>query len=118
MVALSPNDVINDVRRVSHIRVVVHVGGAIDGSDNHWSIYLLVGSGESVRANMVTKHGYVDGRLEWSSLPYSLTNSAIAEWSYPVTMAIEVRHVAATIYQFRRHRYQFSGGGSGCRFWV
>jgi ferric iron reductase protein FhuF len=118
MVNLNENQVLADARPISHIRVVVHTGAATDGSDNHWSIYLLLRAGGSVRVNMVTDYGEIDGRLEWSNLTYLLTNSAIRHWDYPVIMAIEVRHVADTIYRNFRHRYQFSGGGSGCRFWV
>lgn len=118
MVNLNPNQVLADTRRVSCIRVVVHAGAATDGSDNHWSLYLLLQHGGSVRVNMVTDYGDIDGRLEWSDLAYLLTNSAIQHWDFPVTLAIEVRHVADTIYRNSRHQYQFSGGGSGCRFWV
>ncbi|KAJ5712965.1 uncharacterized protein N7483_010146 [Penicillium malachiteum] len=118
MVNLTPSQALADIRRVNYIRVVVHAGAAIDGSDNHWSIYLLLQSGGSVRVNMVTDYGDINGRLEWTDLAYLLTTSAIQHWDFPVTMAIEVRHVADTIYRNRRHQYQFSGGGSGCRFWV
>lgn len=118
MVNLNASQVLADTRRVSCIRVVVHAGAAIDGSDNHWSIYLLLQPGGSVRVNMVTDYGEIEGRLEWSDLAYLLTTSAIQHWDIPATMAIEVRHVADTIYRNSRHRYQFSGGGSGCRFWV
>ena len=115
---LNANQVLADTRRVGYIRVVVHAGAATDGSDNHWSIYLLLQAGGSVRVNMVTDYGDIDGRVEWSDLTYLLTNSAIQYWDFPVTMAIEVRHVADTIYRNFRHQYQFSGGRSGCRFWV
>lgn len=118
MVNLTPSQVLADTRRVNYIRVVVHAGAATDGFDNHWSIYLLLQSGGSVRVNMVTDYGDINGRLEWTDLAYLLTTSAIQHWDFPVTMAIEVRHVADIIYRNRRHQYQFSGGGSGCRFWV
>lgn len=118
MAPLTAEQVRQDSRGVSDIRVVVHTGGAKDESDNHWSIYLLLRSGGSVRANMVTGYGETEGRLEWSDLAYPLTNSAIKHWDFQVAMDTEVQHVARTIYQYNRHRYQFSGGGSGCRFWV
>ncbi|KKZ65485.1 hypothetical protein EMCG_08675 [[Emmonsia] crescens] len=119
MAPLAAEQVQQDTRHVSYIRVVVHTaGGAKDGYDNHWSIYLLLQWGESVRANIATDYGETAGRLEWSNLGYLLTTSAIKHWDFPVAMAIEVQHVARTIYLYNRHQYQFSGGGSGCRFWV
>lgn len=109
MVNLNINQVLTDPRSVSHIRVVVHAGPATDESDNHWSLYLLLRAGGSVRVNMVTNYGEIDGRLEWSYLEYLLTNSAIRYWDFPVRMAIQVQHVADTIYRNSRHQYQFSG---------
>ncbi|KAN0083906.1 hypothetical protein V8E54_002994 [Elaphomyces granulatus] len=119
MAPLTANQAQQDTRRVEKIRVVVHTGYALDQSDNHWSIYLLLQDGGSVRANMVTKeYGHPGGYLVWSDLEYDLTNSAIQHWDFPVTQAITVQNVATTIYRNNRHLYHFSGGGSGCRYWV
>lgn len=118
MAPLTPNQAQQDTRRIAAIRVVVHIGQALDQSDNHWSIYLLIQGGGSVRANMATEYGATEGHLDWFNLEYGLTNSAIHHWDIPVTQAIQVLYIARTIYTKGRHRYHFSGGGSGCRYWV
>uniref|UniRef100_A0A093VZM0 Ribonuclease 3 n=1 Tax=Talaromyces marneffei PM1 TaxID=1077442 RepID=A0A093VZM0_TALMA len=90
MAPLTPNQAQQDTRRIEAIRVVVHIGQALDQSDNHWSIYLLIRGGGSVRANMATEYGATEGHLDWFDLEYGLTNSAIHHWDIPVTQAIQV----------------------------
>lgn len=110
-----------DKRSVVQIRVVVHTMGAAGPttSDNHWSIYLILANNAgSVRINMRAEYGDSTGILEWTHLAYALTNSAISHWDYPVLSGIEVLHISRTIYNFGRHKYEMSGGGSGCRYWV
>jgi hypothetical protein len=119
MAPLTAIQVQEDTRRIERIRVVVHTGNALDHSDNHWSIYLLLHGGGSVRVNMMTpEYGVAEGRLEWLNLQYPLPNSALQWWDFPVTQAIQVLHVARTIYRNNRQQYLFSGGDSGCRHWV
>lgn len=118
MAPLTATQAREDTRLVEKIRVVVHTGHALDQSDNHWSLYLLLRDGGSVRVNMATEYEETEGRLEWSNLQYLLTNSALHHWDYPAVQPIQVLHVARSIYDRNRHRYCFSGGGSGCRFWV
>lgn len=118
MAPLTATQAREDTRVVEKIRVVVHTGHALDQSDNHWSIYLLLQDEGSVRVNMATEYEEIEGRLEWSNLQYLLTNSALHYWDYPAVQPIQVLHVARSIYDRNRHRYCFSGGGSGCRFWV
>jgi len=119
MSPLTASEAQQDIRFVEKIRVVVHTGYALDQSDNHWSIYLLLQDGGSVRANMVSsEYGVTVGRLDWSYLQYALSTSAIQHWDFQVTPVIQVLTIATTIYENNRHQYRFSGGGSGCRYWV
>lgn len=110
-----------DSRSISLVRVVVHTTGAAGPtiSDNHWSIYLVLPEvGGSVRFNMMAEYGNPTGILEWTTQAYVLTNSAISHWDFPAAPGIQVSHVAQLIYGLRRDRYDMSGGGSGCRWWV
>jgi hypothetical protein len=111
-----------DHRPVTHVRVVVHTLGAMGSqsqqSHNHWSIYLLVGTNQSVRINMAASPGYVTGNLQTTKYNYTLTNSAIKYWDYATVSGLVVSHIVGIIYQHRRHLYNMSGGGSGCRYWV
>ena len=63
---LTPQSVLNDTRLVKTVRVVVHTTGPAGPtiSDNHWSIYLLLHAGGSVRLNMAAEEGYINGTLE------------------------------------------------------
>lgn len=110
-----------DQRLVSIVRVVVHTLGPAGPtiSDNHWSIYLLLGNDQgSVRINMRAEPGYLNGILEWTRQQYLLTQSAINHWDYPVAQGVQVCHIAHLVYSLGRQRYDISGRGSGCRYWV
>ncbi|KAF3391940.1 hypothetical protein DPV78_010611 [Talaromyces pinophilus] len=106
-----------DQTPVTHIRVVVQL--ALTPSDNHWSIYLLhAGGRSSTRINMRANFGDPKGILEWTRHGYIQTTSAIAFWDFPVAAGITVLYFARLIYSLGRERYDMSGGGSGCRWWV
>lgn len=113
----------DDIRVVKTARVVVHTLGAWPNramSDNHWSIYLTLLSNTSVRLNMRTeKADDIKGTLECSSaLGYTLTNSAIKHWDYDVVSGVSVGRIYRLVTDNGRDKYEMSGGGSGCRFWV
>lgn len=110
-----------DKRTVDKVRVVVHTLGAWPNgtmSDNHWSIYLLLTNSTSVRMNMRAELDDPTGHLEWSSLNYTLTNSAITHWDYQAKAGTTVRAIFHLIYQKHREKFTMSGGGSGCRWWM
>src|SRR5262245_22721476 len=106
----------DDHRIVTHIRVVVHTLGPMgpqsQQSDNHWSIYLLVGNNQSVRINMAAERGYITGNLEINKYNYTLTSSAVKHWDYETVSGLAVSHIVKLIYDYRRHLYNMSGGGS------
>ena len=111
----------DDESIVTQIRVVVHTQGAWPNSplsDNHVSVYLLMGNGRSVRINMATEENDTRGVLIWSQLGYELSNSSIVHFDYSVIPGLKVGHVYQALRTLGYHRYQFSGGGSGCRFWM
>jgi len=103
-----------DHRAVTHVRVVVHttrpLGPQSRQSHNHWSIYLLVESDESVRINMAAPPVYITGNLEITPYNYTLTNSAIRHWDYVMINGVVVTHIVRLIYDYRRHLYDMSGG--------
>ncbi|CEJ62531.1 hypothetical protein PMG11_11028 [Penicillium brasilianum] len=118
---LLPDIVQADTTPVTHVRVVVHTLGAAgpNTSDNHWSIYLLHSDRvSSTRINMRAEFEDPSGKLEWTKHAYTQTTSAIRHWDFPVAAGITVLYFARLIYSHRRDRYEMSGGGSGCRWWV
>jgi hypothetical protein len=113
------SDIATNNTIVTQARVVTHLSQDLgDGvSENHWSIYLLLENGAAVRMNMAAEYGDPTGRLEWTTYNYQLTNSALFYWDYNLTGGLTVKNVYDLVYHNRRDRYQFSGGGSGCRYW-
>lgn len=111
---------VHDERFVQRVRVVAHTLGpaGLNTSDNHWSIYLLLANNASIRVNMAAEPGYINGELRLTSQNYQLTNSAITHFDYQVLGTRRVADFLRTIYQNRRHVYEMSGGGSGCRYWM
>lgn len=120
MPTISAQSIVNDTRRVQTIRIVVHTTGAAGPtiSDNHWSIYLLLHGGGSIRVNMRADPGNINGILEWTEHAYTLSNSSVNYWDYPVAGNVRVCDIARLLYAAKRHQYDMSGGGSGCRYWV
>lgn len=117
---LSPSTAVNDQRIVQRVRVVAHTLGPAgpNTSDNHWSIYLLLIGNASIRVNMAAEPGFIDGELRLTSQTYQLTNSAIAHFDFDTLGSPRVADFLRIIYQNRRHIYEMSGGGSGCRYWM
>ncbi|PGH26904.1 hypothetical protein AJ80_01487 [Polytolypa hystricis UAMH7299] len=118
---LTSTEVQTDSSLVTHARIVVHTLGAVtpQTSDNHWSIYLtLPDNAGSIRINMRANFGDPTGILDWTKQTYTLANSAIQHWDFPLALGTTVGHIARLIYGNRRERFDMSGGGSGCRWWV
>lgn len=90
-----------DNRVVMSVRVVVHSMGAWPNqmSDNHWSIYLLLGNDAgSVHLNMTAEdEDDVKGTLKLRSLAYSLTNSQIRYWDFEAAGDVSVGSVVKLI---------------------
>ncbi|KAH6719533.1 hypothetical protein BKA61DRAFT_473500 [Leptodontidium sp. MPI-SDFR-AT-0119] len=108
----------NDGAIITHTRVIAHFSQDAGGiSENHWSIYLLLQSGASVRMNMTAQYGEPTGKLVVDEFKYQLTNSALRHWDYEMVSGVTVKMVKDLVYYQGRDRYQFSGGGSGCRYW-
>jgi len=118
---------LNDGRIVTQARVVVHTTGPLGPntpmSDNHWSIYLLLAAGGSLRLNMradwdeAAEAWDTTGILDCSTHTYIQTNSCIEYWDYPVP-GISIGQICTLLWNKERDAYEMSGGGSGCRYWV
>lgn len=108
--------------QVLTVRVVCHTAGRVgasNASDNHWSLYFLLGGGKSVRFNMRADPGYIDGTLDIHSYNYELSISAIRYWDYPAVKYFTVRMAYEyLVVRCQYHQYNMSGGGSGCRWWM
>lgn len=118
---LLPEEVLADPSSVSLVRVVVHTLGAAgpNTSDDYWSIYLIHSDGiTSTRVNMRAEFDDPTGILQWTKHDYTQTTSAIQSWDWPAAAGVTVAAVAQLIYGLGRDRYEMSGGGSGCRWWV
>lgn len=110
-----------DNRLVKRVRVVVHTQGVWPNStmcENHWSIFLILAHEESVRMNMTADYGNPTGRLEWRSLLYTVSVSTIKSWDYQAASGLSVGQVYHLVKCNGRDKYEMSGGGSGCRYWV
>ena len=114
----------NDGREFKKIRVVVHaVSVAPSGlTENHVSVYLLIRNTEhSVRINMRSDldNDDIRGFLVWSRHDYNTSNSRLVQKDYELASRMQVRTLYNAIRnEWHLHRYEFSGGGSGCRHWV
>lgn len=112
----------NNTSIVTQVRVVAHTTGTMGPntpmSENHWSVYLLLAGGGSVRMNMRADYGDSTGRLEWSILAYTDSNSRLQHWDYPVAQGITVKLIYELIRYNGRDHYWMSRGGSGCRWWL
>lgn len=120
---VSEDDVLHNHAPVQSLVVVVHTLGAISPhlSDNHWSIYLKLQSHEQKSVRMNIRQLQDDdptGTLIWSELDYWITHSAIKAWEFRVPQGLCVSHVAQLVYDNDRDKFEFSGGGSGCRYWM
>ena len=114
----------DDRREFKTIRVVVHlVSESPTGlAENHVSVFLLIrNTNESVRLNMKSdmEDDDIKGYLVWTKHDYMMSSSALTHKDYELGQWMQVRTLYSWIrYNWFLHRYDFSGGGSGCRFWV
>ncbi|RDW61107.1 uncharacterized protein DSM5745_10605 [Aspergillus mulundensis] len=117
---------INDSDRslvVQQVRVVVHtMGYFFDGdtrSGNHASIFLVTGSEQSIRLNII-KDGPTDtmGTLQIQVCEYVNSTSALRKWDFPAPPSRTVGQFLDLLVSKGRHRYQLARSGVGCRFWV
>jgi hypothetical protein len=114
MSGISTNNAIDNII-VTHARVVVYLSQDLSGlSENYWSIYFFFEGGRSVRMNITADYGNPTGRLERTTYEYQLTTSALWYWDYPLAGGLTVKNIHDLILYYRRDRYRFSGGGSGC----
>jgi hypothetical protein len=68
---------------------------------------------------MRTEPNDVRGVLEWTRHNYTMSNSRLEHRDYQLAGWMEVRMLYNAIRDdWYLYRYEFSGGGSGCRFWV
>jgi hypothetical protein len=58
------------------------------------------------------------GILVWSREAYQLSSSQITHSDYRLRYTMQISALYAWVRQWGLQRYVFSGGGSGCRFWV
>lgn len=109
---------------VETVRIVAHTMGPVAPgaqlSQNHWSIYLVVGESASVRLNMIpsTKEGDDKGIFHVTRHLYTLTNSAVRYFDFGVANKMIVRQVLDLIASKKRHQYIMTPTGVGCRHWV
>ncbi|KAK5999801.1 hypothetical protein QM012_005207 [Aureobasidium pullulans] len=108
--------------QVLKVRVVCHTAGRVsntNASDNHWSIYLIIGPAKSVQFNMWAEPGYIHGNLKIKSYGYVESYSTLRYWDYEAIAYFTVGMVYGLVVERNRmHQYDMSGGGSGCRWWV
>ena len=70
---------------VTTVRVVVHTMGHVQAnprSENHWTIYLLLQSMESVQVNFRVGGAGEDDRMTIEHRSYVLSNSALEHWDF------------------------------------
>ena len=112
-----PTLVVEMVRVVAHTMGAVVHGGQL--SQNHWSIYLIVEGGGSVRLNMaITTPSDDTGKFSVTRHQYTETQSAVRYFDFAAGDSITVGHVLCLIQDKARHRYRMTPTGVGCRHWV
>ena len=113
-----PNLVVHEVRIVAHTIAPVAPGAQL--SQNHWSYYLLVRGGGSVRLNMATNPSPTnhDGVFTVTRHQYDLTTSAIKSWDFSAKPNITVGMILRLLRDKGRLRYRMTSNGVGCRHWV
>ncbi|KAG9949352.1 hypothetical protein KCU85_g4399, partial [Aureobasidium melanogenum] len=108
--------------QVLKVRVVCHTAGRVPNtkaSDNHWSIFLIIGENRSVQYNMTAEAGYIDGNLKVTSYGYIESRSTLRYWDFEAISFFTISMVHnLPVTQRRFDQYDISGGGSGCRWWV
>jgi hypothetical protein len=99
------------------------MGTAIRGSmqsNNHWSIFLIIGAKKSVRFNMLLAPNAKDttGTLAIKQENYDKSNSAIRVWDVQAKTKFKVSDVYNEIVRKGYHKYRMTAEGTGCRWWV
>lgn len=105
------------------IRIAVHSIGLFFDSDirsgNHVSIYLLVGSGASIRLDMF-KANSTDTigtyRVRWCE--YEVSRRAVKVFNMKPMDRLVVGNVLDMVEKEGRGRYLLARNGLGCRFWA
>lgn len=108
---------------VTGIRVVAHSPGPIVPSgilsQNHWSIYLLVEHGGSVRVNMALRYREdQNGSLTLSLHDYTHVHSEVKAFEVPVSPDVTIGKLLHAIWRKKRFRYKMTESGAGCRYWM
>jgi hypothetical protein len=87
---------------------------------NHWSIYLLISGGSSVRLNMELDDVTIrEGKFTVSShLPYRAPRSQCQNFDFAAARDATVGHFVREIMRNNRHRYRMASQGKGCRHWM
>lgn len=114
-----PTDVLNAA--VTTVRVVVHTMGYVQAnprSENHWTIYLLLQSMESVQINFRVGGAGEDDRMTIEHRSYQISNSAIKYWDFASKNGATVRKFLECIYARDRDSYRMNSEGQGCHYWV
>ena len=102
--SIIPTLVVETVRVVAHTMGPVVPGGQL--SQNHWSIYLLIESGGSVRLNMtITGPSDDTGKFSVTRHQYTETMSAVRYFDFATVNNITVGHILRVIQEKTRHRY-------------
>lgn len=106
---------------ISTIRIVVHTTGRWENStmsNNHVTMLLLLPNNSSVQLNMATDENETLGVFIWALRAWQESNSAITTLDLELQKPCTVGNLYSFLRKAGMHRYQFSGGGSGCRHWV
>jgi hypothetical protein len=112
-----PALVVEKVRVVAHTMGPLVPGGQL--SKNHWSIYLLVAGGGSVRLNMALGASNDDtGKFSVTRHAYTETTSAVRYFDFATVENVTVGDILRLIQARNRHRYRMTPTGVGCRHWV
>jgi hypothetical protein len=111
-----------DNQIISCVRLMVHSVGldSTNRSWNHWTIYLILQEGGSVRLNMFgdPENGSFIGLFTTRSSEYSSSTSSIANFDYTPCSGLRVGQCIQLIERNGRTRYQMTDAGKGCRYWV
>ncbi|RAK89154.1 hypothetical protein BO79DRAFT_264452 [Aspergillus costaricaensis CBS 115574] len=106
------------------VNVVAH--DPLEGGGNHWCFYLNVTDARSVRIDMtpsytvpgVTNRSGSKGIMVVSHLSYAVSRSAEKVMQIQSRPGCKARDFINLLVSQKRHQYEFTADGEGCRFWT
>lgn len=98
----------------------------LDQGGNHWCFYLDVDDNHSVRIDMTPSYAIPGSNIPGGSkgimlitlLPYLYSRSSEKVVRLDVPAGVRVHNFVNLLVREKRHQYEFTEDGKGCRYWT